>query len=330
MTNIISFDVGIKNMAYCIFDVTVQQPLKIMDWKIINLMNEEDICVKLIHKCNCMIIKNKNKKVKEPGVCGKNAKYVKYVKYATNEQIKYYCEKHAQVNETYLLPKKELEPTSLKKMKMEDLLKLCYSHSLMNIPNDQTNTPLYELKKPELVNIAITFFKEKSLEWIVYKKQKTANETDIISIGRNMKRELDKIDISTISNVLIENQISTIAPRMNSIQGMLVQYFIMVSSAINIQFISSSNKLKGFPTPPTRQFATALTTSKDTIYKEHKKDGIYHCMQFLENNGELKKWKYVLDTPKKDDYADCFLQGIFYFRKSGNSSVFNNTNIYVL
>jgi hypothetical protein len=253
-----------------------------------------------------------------------------------NDTTQYYCEKHALLNtEKYLLPTKEIEPTSLKKLKMYDLLKLCLSHSFIIDPISKT--PLDELKKPQLVEVAIAFFKEKSLKLVVYKKQKNANETDIISIGKNMKRELDKIpDKEFITNVLIENQISTIAPRMNTIQGMLVQYFIMsvipLYPSLKIEFVSSSNKLKGFVSPslppPTTTTTPTLLLNDDNIsttpkplllphkstYKEHKKDSIYHCSQFLENNDNLKEWKYVLNTPKKDDYADCFLQGIWFLQ----------------
>ena len=39
----ISFDVGIKNMAYCIFDCS--SGIDILDWKVLNL-NEENTVVK--------------------------------------------------------------------------------------------------------------------------------------------------------------------------------------------------------------------------------------------------------------------------------------------
>ena len=70
----------------------------------------------------------------------------------------------------------------------------------------------------------------------------------LIDIGCAIKDNLDKLDTFVFSNIdiiLIENQISPIANRMNCIQGMLSQYFIM-KGMNNIRFISAANKLKSF------------------------------------------------------------------------------------
>ena len=58
----ISFDIGIKNMAYCIFDCS--SSIDILDWKVLNL-NEENTITK--ETCNA-IIQNKKQGNK---VCGK-------------------------------------------------------------------------------------------------------------------------------------------------------------------------------------------------------------------------------------------------------------------
>ena len=39
---IASFDIGIKNMAYCIFDICNNIPL-VVDWDVVNLMTGETI-----------------------------------------------------------------------------------------------------------------------------------------------------------------------------------------------------------------------------------------------------------------------------------------------
>ena len=61
-----------------------------------------------------------------------------------------------------------------------------------------------------------------------------------------MKQCLQNASFTDITHVVIENQLSPIANRMKTIQGMLAQYFIMIDENIDIQFISSSNKLKQF------------------------------------------------------------------------------------
>ena len=52
-----------------------------------------------------------------------------------------------------------------------------------------------------------------------YKKK--AGDVDLIDIGKNMKAELDKFVFDDIQHVVIENQLSPLASRMKTIQGML-------------------------------------------------------------------------------------------------------------
>ena len=149
-------------------------------------------------------------------------------------------------------------------------------------------------------------------------KNKTASETDLVVIGKNMKKEFNKNQLfQEVETIIIENQISPIANRMKTIQGMLAQYFIMINDGSNIQFISSSNKLKQFVVEGSR------TTKSEEIkdikktnpnYKEHKKDGIYYFENILKRNENLNSWIDSLDVKKKDDLADAFLQGLWYFK----------------
>ena len=150
----------------------------------------------------------------------------------------------------------------------------------------------------------------------------SAATADLIEIGRNIKRLLDRIPETRMNNikyVVIENQISPIATRMKTIQGMLAQYFIMRGSPdIVIEFISSKNKLKGFisPTamsaPITGRTANEQPTDK---YKQNKKNAIQYCGMILSQNEKIQKdWGWTMMMPKKDDYADSFLQGYWYLQ----------------
>ena len=51
---LISFDIGIKNMAYCIFSSDLSANFKIVSWNVLNLMDS----VEPEHICSC---KNKPK-----------------------------------------------------------------------------------------------------------------------------------------------------------------------------------------------------------------------------------------------------------------------------
>ena len=72
---LISFDVGIKNMAFCLFHLE-NQTLIVQDWGILNLMEDDNTP---IFHCNCAL--QKKKKNVEPGNCGKKATiFVNYMR----------------------------------------------------------------------------------------------------------------------------------------------------------------------------------------------------------------------------------------------------------
>jgi hypothetical protein len=305
--NLISFDVGIKNMSYCIFEIT-ENDFLIKDWNVLNLMDE----VSEIPKCNCIINKKKpNKKtsksviiIEDPKECGKLAKYIK--------NDKYYCEKHSKSQTSYLQYNKECSPIKLKKKKLEELKTLCNQYS---ITHDENNASIQYTNKTSILNVLQHFYNNRILEPIKEIKTKNAGETGLISIGRNMRTLLNKIHgISEVTHAIIENQISPIANRMKTIQGMLAQYFIMKESecspSIHIEFVSSFNKLKNFA--HLRNTDVENIDESSSSYKSNKKDGIIVCSHFLNNNTQLSMWIDKLNCKKKDDLADCFLQGIWY------------------
>jgi hypothetical protein len=295
MKRIMSFDIGIKNMAYCVFDVLPDNQFTISDWNVLDL-TETDNSRSSIHdipKCNS-IVKTK----KENKTCGKKAKYQK-------NNI-FFCEKHSTCS-GYIPYKKEYTNPSLHKKKKEDLVKIANTHFL-SIQSSQN--------KSEILTVIQQHFTSKMLEPIQIVKKKTADETDLISIGRQLKIQLNQIEyLSTITHVIIENQISPIANRMKTIQGMLTQYFIMVGNPeIKIEFISSANKLKGW------KIESSTSENTNSAYRQHKKDSVELCSQFIEDHEWMHRWRDVMQHRKKDDYADSFLQGYWYIQnKIGKS-----------
>jgi hypothetical protein len=219
---IISIDVGIKNLSFCLFENNIDNKLEnciIKKWDIINLL-EKDISL-----CSC-----EN--------CPLEAKYIK--------QDKLYCLKHAKKTE-FLIPTKQLNSSFLKKQNLENLIK---------IANNLHIEDPHLLKKKKLLDNLLEFLEKNCLESI-YKVN--CNSIDLIEVGRNIKYKLDPL-FEEIDIVIIENQISPIASRMKTIQGMIAQYFIMKNDKTRIEFISASNKLKAF-----------LEDKQTTKYSQRKK-----------------------------------------------------------
>jgi Mitochondrial resolvase Ydc2 / RNA splicing MRS1 len=292
MTKIVSIDVGIKNLAYCIFEKIAGSPLVVTDWNSINLIQPENNIID--PKCNASL--DKSKKGKEC-ICNKKAKY-HFTK--EGEPTLYYCEKHAKSSKKPIFTK-ECSPTYLKKQKVDTLTTIITNLKLSDNPQD---------KKPQIIEKISAYYDQNTLKPIITKKT-SANDVSLIEIGKSIKRELNNIpEMETITHVLIENQISPIATRMKTIQGLLAQYFIMKNDNIIIEFISSSNKLRNVMIESTENPQTASQK-----YKQHKIDSVIYTEQLLEKNDEFKKWLPILNTSKKDDLADCFLQGMWYIHK---------------
>jgi hypothetical protein len=270
---ILSFDVGIKNMAYCILEIDSSN-ISIIDWSVINLMDET-----VSHTCTVI---QKNKKS-----CKSKAKY-----FLNN----YYCEKHAKSSDI-LINDSRFSSSKINKMKKNELIEFIDKYNF-KINKDQN--------KDSLVKETNEYINKNLLQKIKINK-KTASEMDLISIGKNMKQKMNIPSFQDIDLVLIENQISPIATRMKTIQGMLAQFFIMINENIQIQFISSKNKLKG------------LETNYENItsqYKQHKKDAIFYTNNILEKH--FPSWKHIMESSKKDDLADAFLQGLMYIKQKYN------------
>ena len=283
---LISIDVGIKNLAYCLFTLDEDEKIRIEKWGIVDLSQQEEMNEEKI-QCSC-IVKSKIKKQ-----CSSIAKWKK--------GGSHYCMKHAKTTEPYILPTSELKNTYLKKQNMvtikETIVKLGIVLTREN------------MKKEELLDMLNTYIANHVYEPINTSFKVNASVLDLVSIGKNMKYKFDELFSSIqIDKVIIENQISPIASRMKTIQGMISQYFIMMYSSNNklvIDFVNSSNKLK---------VATTVSTTIElkNKYKDRKSQGIQQVRSLLMDD---TKWSAFFENyKKKDDLADCYLQGIWYMK----------------
>jgi hypothetical protein len=269
-----SFDVGIKNMAYCVI-VCDASCINITDWNVIDLSES------ISYTCN--------QNTKKGNLCNKNATYF--------NKDQYFCVTHAK-SSNFIPYTKNSTVAYFKKLKKNDLLS--YAKKVTAVPIFHSN----EFNKLDLVNTVVNFLKENMLDKV--KAKQNASSIDLVTIGRRINSSFNDIDnLQHLDTVIIENQISPIANRMKTIQGMLAQYFIM-KNCNSIEFISSSNKLKNFE---------KQHTNENSVYKQHKKDAIFYATEFIQNNPQYHKWLHLLTCNKKDDLADCLLQAISFIRK---------------
>ena len=240
---ILSFDIGIKNLAYCLIETTIDPSNNhiVRDWGIINIM--EDITDK---QEKCINIKRGGKK------CDKPASF-----YIDNEQTSiFFCS----------------DKTCQSKISM------AYS-------------------KKEIKKIKLT----------------TTKNIGLFEIGRILMKCLNKKpNLLEVDEIVIENQPVLKNPTMKSIQMILYSYFLlkMVDSPLvnyKINLFNAKNKLDFYDGPEVK-------CDKKGEYAQRKYLSVEYTKYFLKNNNEKLEW--FNSHKKKDDLADCYLQGLTYLSKN--------------
>jgi hypothetical protein len=304
---LISFDVGIKNMAYCIFELDKEtNTMRVIRWDIIRLVPDAPPTT-----LTCTAEGKRSSTV----LCGKPAKYV------SPDNGHCFCDTHAKKQTEWLLPKKEYTSATMKKTPVDTIYEL-YARLLH--PASEDTRP----KKQTLIDALVHYYSSRVLVLVkTIGAEPNAKDVDLISIGRIMYEKLAEIaELDTVTDVIIENQISTIASRMKTIQGMLSQTFVVMrGNAVNVEYVSSANKLRGMMEPE----KNAAATTASVKYRMHKTEGVRICRGFLSENADsLGRWIPVFDkSKKKDDLADSFLQGIWYLKTKKIISYADNLKI---
>ena len=151
------------------------------------------------------------------------------------------------------------------------------------------------------------------------KKQlkKLNSNYDLFEISKNCIESLQKLDLSTIKTVLIENQPALKNPTMKSIQMIIYTFFIMNgvmndnSSIKEVHMINARNKLKVYKGP---KVECPYEENKKNKYKINKYLAIKYCENMIDKDCEEMKIIFN-ESKKKDDLADCYLQGVYYIDK---------------
>jgi len=314
---VLSFDVGIKNLAGCIIEWNsesddIKSRLNIHYWDIINIVQNKTNSEQKSYKCS-----NKD-------CTGKVKSYIDLL------GTKYYlCSKH-------LIKKDEL---------LGHLIKPWNENNWTQIKNCQCNS--CDLTE---TNLRKTYFFNKELNMTLCNKHYksdmnkiTKSYNKLIPLNNKKVKDMTSNDIKfelikcldnrkdeLLTNaeiVLIENQPSFKNPTMKAISDVLYTWFMIrgiVDKEINnstikeIRFISPSNKLKEFDT---KKLDEADDTKK---YKITKKLSVDNTKTIL-TSYDLDRWtERILSFDKKDDLADCFLQGWYVLNNIYNDELYNN------
>jgi hypothetical protein len=283
-----------KNLAYCLFECAldsgeiktpehVMQQASIVAWDTVNL-------------CNGLTA---NEKPVAPTCTTVGCKFAAKFAHCSPESLEHYCTRHANASDYKIpLPSSIGSTKLLKKMTLEQLKAFSGEYLSSPIPEK------CEKSKLKLLQHVIAAF---AAEYLVAVSTKptviSAASMDLITIGRNMHRRFDALPhlAAGLDVVIIENQLGTLATRMKTLQGMITQYFIM-RGVPDIRFISATNKLKLFSEPGKED---------KTDYADRKKRSMEITRALIaehapEHIGLYDKHK------KKDDLADCFLQGVWW------------------
>jgi hypothetical protein len=360
---IISFDVGMKNLAYCIITIpdhpphlvgspptatTQTSPTNFNQQSLDNLLQN-------LHIERWDVIDLRFEPTTTPvdpvapapkKTCDHDTKQAKfmYLRATAPPHALLYCLKCAEKSK-YKIPSREILPIKRKpelliKKKLDELIDIWKGVVVTCDPGvgptavTASTGPGIKLRKADIIQEIKTTMSRDYLEpfdegkylnycssgggggaaaaSIPFKKPNYtyAHDLDLITYGRNLMKHLD-ILLSSIDGpidmMIVENQISTLASRMKTLQGMITQYFIM-KDVPQIEFISASCKLKLF-TDSALDISSFVDAS---TYSDRKKSGISICRSLGASGAPYATWMPMFEKhKKKDDLADCFLQGLW-------------------
>ena len=244
---LVSFDVGLRNLAFCVLEGSDRHDVKILEWGLIDVMAEQSGLDKPL--CN---------------KCKKPACWIQDKTYA--------CTRHK--GKSVLCTK-----SGLQKKTKEELLTIAL----------QENLPVCNTKKELVDNIYATSLKTSWRRCVKSAKQGSVVDlapaiSECLMSRNKMWKDADLI--------VFEQQPDK---RMLCVQGMLHMWF--VTQNYTCKGVSAVHKLSNMVT---------LDDSTKT-YKGRKKTGILHASELVPQ----KNKEFMLKHPKKDDLADCFLQGLW-------------------
>lgn len=290
---VLSWDIGITNLAFCFLE-KIDNKFKIIKWGKIDLVNNRLTC---------------DRTARTGTLCGHIAKY-KVLDIKNNNH--YVCKKHMF---EYLPELLDTDNALLCSGTIGKNKKQCNNKC---IKSTYDNIGWCD-KHLKLSKSYLSKYKTKKIP------PQECSKLPIQSIALNMYQELDKEkDFLTAEYVLIENQPALTNPHMKTIACILYSYFILrgitdknitKSNIVNIVSVAATQKLNinktitdNILTETKQNTENNIKQTERLIYNITKELGIIYCKQLI-NQEDLK----ILNTHDKiDDMCDAFLQGFQY------------------
>lgn len=282
---ILSFDVGIRNLAYCVINKINDDTFTIDNWGLINLDDDRKTCMYLM----------RNKKI-----CTK----VAHFSLSSNNKIEYLCKAHKKSHVIEEVNATECDSSLTCHFKKPDD-KECGKKAVGIISKiSYCNTHLKSQSK--------LILKERSPKKLA---KQNANKLGIQLLATKLFSKLDAIpDLLMVDEVLIENQPTLLNPTMKTIASFIYSYFCIrgvldsnnKGTIKSINFFSPSNKLK-VNKDQSDKILKKGDTKKD-VYVITKDLGEAYCKAIINK----ERLEFLLKYEKQDDLCDAFLQGFFY------------------
>ena len=312
---VLSFDVGIKNLAGCILEWNetdnLKSNLKIHYWDVINVVDSKKKEDELQYKCTNNDCKMKVKSYIELN----NIKYCFCTRHLKDKEtlLNHIFEPYAESNFTQTpegcCTQCDIETSSKRK-------KTLYTNINLNICICAKHYKQLITKTANAKKKVISFKKSKV-------KDMTTNDLKLHLIKCLDARK--DILLKDIDMVLIENQPTFKNPTMKSVSDTIYTWFMIRgvvdkninnSSIKDVKFISPSNKLKEFNTE------TIEDAEDNQKYKITKKLSVENTKTILTSYGLDESISRILSFDKKDDLADSFLQGWYVLNSIYNDKLY--------
>ena len=298
----LSFDIGLKNLAYCIMDLNNNKPI-IYKWDIIDLVSNPNGIVE--SRCCELIKSGKNK----GSICNKstlghwlleNGKFIPQ------------CSRHKQKQ---MSNAQWIEQEDFNKLSCQMEKSKSKSKSKSNLKcGNKAHFYYVDNLTGKITGCCKMHSKMKSdsslKRWVTSQNISSTemriclfNKLDNLFSGYNFK------------HILVEHQPSKARERIKEVANAIFDYFIMshelyncYQSLENLREVDAKNKLTVYEGSP-------ISCKLKGQYARNKFYAGVYCSKIISSQSDQSDWlKYFESHKKKDDLADCFLQGLWYLK----------------